>query len=215
MTQTLTGPAALTRLTEDEALFRDSVYEFADKEIRPLSREMDEQAKMSRELVDKLFELGIMGIEVPESHAGAGATFFHSVLAVESLSRVDPAVDLVLVDRVQVQQVVLNLVRNGVDSLAAFDGPSRELEVRIEPDGDVAKVSVTDNGPGIDPEIADRLFQPFITTKRTGMGVGLSISRTIIEAHGGRIWAEGAEPVGARFSFTLQTVNRKELEGGE
>ena len=97
MSQTLTSPAALTRLAEDEVLFRDSVYEFADKEIRPLSREMDEHAKMPRELIDKLFELGIMGIEIPESHAGAGASFFHSVLAVESLSRVDPSVG-VLVD---------------------------------------------------------------------------------------------------------------------
>ena len=97
MTETLTGPAALTRLAEDEVLFRDSVYEFADKEIRPLSREMDEHAKMPRELIDQLFDLGIMGIEVPESHAGAGASFFHSVLAVEALSRVDPAVG-VLVD---------------------------------------------------------------------------------------------------------------------
>jgi alkylation response protein AidB-like acyl-CoA dehydrogenase len=115
MTQTLTGPVALTRLADDEALFRDSVYEFADKEIRPLSREMDEHAKMPRELIDKLFELGIMGIEVPESHAGAGASFFHSVLAVESLSRVDPSVG-VLVD-VQNTLVINALLRWGTEQI--------------------------------------------------------------------------------------------------
>jgi alkylation response protein AidB-like acyl-CoA dehydrogenase len=115
MTQTLTGPPALTRLAEDEALFRDSVYEFADQEIRPLSREMDEHAKMPRELIDKLFELGMMGIEVPESHAGAGASFFHSVLAVESLSRVDPAVG-VLVD-VQNTLVINAILRWGTEQV--------------------------------------------------------------------------------------------------
>jgi alkylation response protein AidB-like acyl-CoA dehydrogenase len=115
MTQAPGGPAALTRLAEDEALFRDSVYEFADKEIRPLSREMDEHAKMPRELIDKLFELGIMGIEVPESHAGAGASFFHSVLAVESLSRVDPAVG-VLVD-VQNTLVINAILRWGTEQI--------------------------------------------------------------------------------------------------
>ena len=113
--QTLTSPAALTRLAEDEVLFRDSVYEFADKEIRPLSREMDEHAKMPRELIDKLFELGIMGIEIPESHAGAGASFFHSVLAVESLSRVDPSVG-VLVD-VQNTLVINAVMRWGSEQL--------------------------------------------------------------------------------------------------
>jgi alkylation response protein AidB-like acyl-CoA dehydrogenase len=115
MSQTLTSPAALTRLAEDEVLFRDSVYEFADNEVRPLTREMDEHAKMPRELIDKLFELGIMGIEVPESHAGAGASFFHSVLAVESLSRVDPSVG-VLVD---VQNTLVNnaVIRWGSEQL--------------------------------------------------------------------------------------------------
>jgi alkylation response protein AidB-like acyl-CoA dehydrogenase len=115
MSQTLASPAALTRLAEDEVLFRDSVYEFADKEIRPLSREMDEHAKMPRELIDKLFELGIMGIEIPESHAGAGASFFHSVLAVESLSRVDPSVG-VLVD-VQNTLVINAVLRWGSEQL--------------------------------------------------------------------------------------------------
>jgi len=88
---------ALTQLSQDEALFRDSVYEFADREIRPHVREMDEHAKIPPQLIDSLFNLGVMGIEVPESYGGAGATFFHSVLAVEALSQVDPSIG-VLVD---------------------------------------------------------------------------------------------------------------------
>jgi alkylation response protein AidB-like acyl-CoA dehydrogenase len=88
---------ALTQLSQDETLFRDSVYEFADREIRPLVREMDEHAKIPPTLLPRLFELGVMGIEVPERYGGAGATFFHSVLAVEALSRVDPSIG-VLVD---------------------------------------------------------------------------------------------------------------------
>lgn len=115
MSQTVTVSPALTRLAEDEALFRDSVYEFADKEVRPLSREMDEHAKMSRELISKLFDLGVMGIEIPERFGGAGASFFHSVLAVESLSRVDPSVG-VLVD-VQNTLVINALVRWGSDEI--------------------------------------------------------------------------------------------------
>jgi alkylation response protein AidB-like acyl-CoA dehydrogenase len=101
----------LTRLSEDEQLFRDSVYEFADREIRPLVREMDEQAKIPRALIDKLFDLGVMGIEVPDSFGGGGASFFHSVLAVEALSRVDPSIG-VLVD-VQNTLVINALIRWG------------------------------------------------------------------------------------------------------
>lgn len=86
----------LTRLSDDERLFRDSVYEFADAEIRPLVRDMDEHAKLAPGLLEKLFELGIMGIEVPEEYGGAGATFFHSVLAVEALSRVDPSIGVIV-----------------------------------------------------------------------------------------------------------------------
>ena len=82
----------LTVLSEDERLFRDSVYAFADREIRPLVREMDEHAQIPRDLIKKLFDLGVMAIEIPEVYGGAGATFFHSILAVETLSRVDPSV---------------------------------------------------------------------------------------------------------------------------
>lgn len=105
----------LTRLTEDEELFRESVREFAARDVQPLVREMDEQASIPRSLVDKLFGLGIMGIEVPDSLGGAGGRFFHAVLAVEALSAVDPSVG-VLVD-VQNTLVVNALLRWGADEL--------------------------------------------------------------------------------------------------
>ncbi len=108
-------PHALTTLAEDERLFRDSVYQFADREIRPLVREMDEQAKISKTLLHKLFDLGVMGIEIPESYGGSGARFFHAVLAVEALSRVDPSIG-VLVD-VQNTLVINALMRWGTDDI--------------------------------------------------------------------------------------------------
>lgn len=107
--------AALTVLSEDETLLKDSVYEFADKEIRPRSREMDEHAKMPRTLIDQLFDQGFMGIEIPESHGGTGMSFFDAVLVVESLSRVDPSVG-VLVD-VQNTLVINAVMRWGSEAL--------------------------------------------------------------------------------------------------
>jgi alkylation response protein AidB-like acyl-CoA dehydrogenase len=105
----------LTVLAEDEAIFRDSVREFAEAQVRPLVREMDEHAKFPRTLIDQLFDLGVMGIEIPETYGGAGARFFHSVLAVEELSRVDPSVG-VLVD-VQNTLVINALLRWGNEEI--------------------------------------------------------------------------------------------------
>jgi alkylation response protein AidB-like acyl-CoA dehydrogenase len=101
----------LTRLSEDETLFRDSVLEFAAREIAPYVRDMDDRAQIPRERLDQLFKLGVMGIEIPDAHGGAGGTFFHSVLAVEALSSVDPSVG-VLVD-VQNTLVINALLRWG------------------------------------------------------------------------------------------------------
>ena len=105
----------LTVLAEDERMFRGSVRDFAEAHVRPLVREMDEHAKIPRELVDRLFDLGVMGIEIPEALGGSGGRFFHSVLAVEELSRVDPSIG-VLVD-VQNTLVVNALLRWGTDDL--------------------------------------------------------------------------------------------------
>jgi two-component system sensor kinase FixL len=124
--------------------------------------------------------------------------------------QIDPAHDLILADKVQVQQVLLNLLRNAIEAVAQSE--RRELIVSTRPSGGaMVEVSVADTGPGISPDIASQLFQPFITTKAQGMGVGLSISRTIIEAHGGQIWTEPNLGGGAVFKFTLRAVTKEDI----
>jgi C4-dicarboxylate-specific signal transduction histidine kinase len=107
-------------------------------------------------------------------------------------------------DRVQLQQVVLNLVLNAVEAMGSVEGGKRELLISIEQTQvNGMLVAVRDLGPGIDPERLDRIFEAFYTTKSNGIGMGLSICRSIIIAHGGRLWAEANEPQGAAFLFTL------------
>jgi two-component system sensor kinase FixL len=123
----------------------------------------------------------------------------------------DLSVDLVLADRVQIQQVLLNLIRNAMDAMESSE--IRDLTIAIAPtDKGFVRISVIDTGSGIAPEVAKQLFQPFVTTKRDGMGVGLSISRTIVEAHGGQIWVEQNPLGGTIFHFTLPTVGRGDVD---
>lgn len=119
--------------------------------------------------------------------------------------------DRVLADKVQIQQVLLNLIRNAVEALRGIEGSEVILEARAEPDGG-ALVRIVDSGPGIAPAIAERLFEPFMTTKKEGMGVGLSICRTIMEAHGGKLWHEETPGGGATFAFTLPRADGNKID---
>ena len=131
-------------------------------------------------------------------------------LGVRVLFQFDPSVDLVLADKVQIQQVLHNLMRNAIEAMES--SPKRELTVStVTVDGETIAVKVADTGSGIPSELMPQLFQPFVTTKRQGMGVGLSISRTIVEAHGGKIDASPNPRGGTVFSFTLRAVSQKDL----
>lgn len=106
-------------------------------------------------------------------------------------------------DRVRLQQVLLNLLLNAVEAMGPREAGAREQLISTEQEHGGVLVSVRDSGPGIDPSHLERVFDPFYTTKSSGMGMGLSICRSIIDAHGGRLWAEMNEPRGAIFQFTL------------
>lgn len=120
--------------------------------------------------------------------------------------RLDPDADLVLADRIQIQQVLVNLMRNAIDVMSE-GGAVRRLGIATAagPEGQV-EVTVADTGSGLAPEVAKHLFQPFVTTKRKGMGLGLSICRTIVEAHGGKIWVDSPPGGGTTFHFTLRAA---------
>jgi C4-dicarboxylate-specific signal transduction histidine kinase len=121
-------------------------------------------------------------------------------------TELEPDVPSVRADRVQLQQVILNLVMNAIESAASVDRERRRLVIQsaLSNSGELL-VAVKDTGPGIEAQQAERLFAPFFTTKPQGIGMGLPISRSIIEAHGGRLWAERNEPYGAVFQFVLPT----------
>ena len=110
-----------------------------------------------------------------------------------------------MIDKIQIQQVVVNLTRNAIEAMEGSE--RRELTISAAMAGESAvEISIIDTGPGIAPEIADRLFQPFVTTKAQGMGVGLSICRSIVEAHGGKLWVEPNPGGGTIFSFAVPAV---------
>ncbi len=114
------------------------------------------------------------------------------------------------VDRIQIQQVVMNLVRNAMDAMTAHDKRELILQSRINEAGEI-EISVLDSGPGISEAVVKRLFTPFMTTKRDGTGLGLAICRSIVEAHGGRLWHEKSPLGGAAFKFTLPANTRSDV----
>ena len=125
--------------------------------------------------------------------------------------RLNSTVDRVLVDRIQIQQVILNLIRNAIEAMEGRTNSRLLVSSEKEADG-MLRVTVADNGPGLAPEIEERLFEPFRSTKETGLGLGLSISATIVEAHGGRIWAERSKLGGTAFHFTIIDADSEEAK---
>src|SRR5262245_15309037 len=199
------------RLLEDNSdeqsmMLRDAVDKAADQAIRAgqiirrlrdfVARgESERRVESVKKLVEEASALALVGAK----DQGVRVKF-----------QLDPTIDLVLADKVQVQQVLLNLIRNAIDAMQ--DSKKRDLLISTTPaeDGMIA-ISVTDTGAGIAPEMASQLFQPFVTTKPQGMGVGLSISRTIVESHGGQINCEPNPGGGTIFRFTLRVVSDKEV----
>jgi two-component system sensor kinase FixL len=125
---------------------------------------------------------------------------------VEIVARIDPGLPPVLADHIQIEQVVLNLLRNAIDAIAIADSQKRLIVVEARcKSGHTVQISVADSGPGVIAEVANRLFEPFMTTKPEGMGMGLSISRSIVESHGGRLRMFQSVDSGATFVFDLPT----------
>lgn len=144
--------------------------------------------------------------------AGALALVGSRERGVRSVFEFRPGADLVLADRVQIQQVLINLMRNAMEAMS--ESERRELTIRTLPqEGGMVAVEVSDTGPGISEEVAARLFQPFVTSKAGGMGIGLSISKRIIESHGGTMEAHRSEQGGALFRFTLPAIDKEATDG--
>ena len=157
--------------------------------------ESDRRIENLAKLIEDASTLALVGAR----EAGIGVSF-----------RLDPGADLVLADRIQIQQVLVNLIRNAMEIMTETT-TERRLEIAtVARSDDLVEVSVTDTGTGLAPEVAKHLFQPFITTKRQGMGLGLSICRTIVEAHGGKIWVENRPGGGTIFRFTLRAATIEE-----
>ena len=204
----LKGSRRLLEGASDErsVILRDAVDKAADQALRAgqiirrlrdfVSRgESERRVESVRKLVEESSALALVGAQ----QQGIRVRF-----------RFDPTLDPVLADKVQIQQVLLNLIRNAVEAMEGRE--KRELLISTAPaEDDMIEISVSDSGSGMAPEVTTQLFQPFVTTKRHGMGVGLSISRTIVESHGGQISCEPNPDGGTIFRFTLHAVSNEEV----
>jgi two-component system, LuxR family, sensor kinase FixL len=190
-------------------MLRDAIDRAADQALRAghiirrlrqfVARgETERNVESLPKLIEEASALALMGIK----ETGVRVTF-----------ALDPKVEFVMADKVQIQQVVLNLIRNAIEAMAETQRRELTIATATQPN-EMVEIRVSDTGPGIAPEIAAQLFHPFVTTKPNGMGVGLSISRTIVEAHGGRLWAEPNPRGGTIFRLTLKVLNKEELTDG-
>jgi two-component system sensor kinase FixL len=191
---------------ERSAMLRDAMDKAADQTVRAgqiirrlrdfVARgESEHRVESVKKLVEEASALALVGAKDQD---------------VRVRFQFDPKVDLVLADKVQVQQVLINLMRNAIEAMEASQKRELVLATSVAEQGLIA-ISVADTGAGISPEVMSQLFQPFFTTKRHGMGVGLSISRTIVEAHGGKIEISPNPGGGTVFRFTLRAVSSEDI----
>ena len=150
-------------------------------------------------------DIGALVNEVVKLTAGEAA-----IRKISVQIEVSPSVQRVIGDRIELQQCVLNLIMNAFDAIAEARSERRSVTIRVAPEktGWVG-LSVSDSGAGVDPAVANRMFEPFVTTKSEGMGLGLLVTRSIVESHGGRIWTTPNPDRGAVFTFTLPVSERK------
>ena len=198
------------RTDEDSVMLRDALAKASEQSIRAGEIIRRLRDFVSRGESERRIEKVIKLIEEASALALVGLKDHDVGVRLEP----DPSADYVMVDKVQIQQVLVNLMRNAIEAMA--DSSQRKLTVSTSTGEDeFVTIRVADTGPGISSENIKQLFNPFFTTKAQGMGVGLSICRTIVEAHGGRIGVEPNSGGGAIFSFTLPRVTEQELPGDD
>jgi two-component system, LuxR family, sensor kinase FixL len=192
---------AARRLIEDGAGINPKALEAMDKAVAQTAR-AGQIIRRLREFVEKgRSNQSRDKLNRVVEEASALALIGARESGVKVIFSLSPSLPDVQVDRIQIQQVILNLIRNSIEAMAESEW--RELSIRTRVRGAEAEVEIADTGSGLTAQVMARLFQPFVTTKSQGMGLGLSISRSIIDAHGGRIWAEPGAAGGVTFRFTL------------
>lgn len=207
----------LTAIANYSEAARDLFSGKMDEETRLLIQEaLDETAKeaiRAGQIVARLRQFISQGETErrPESlsrligEANALALVGSREHGIEVQIQLDQGADMIFVDRVQIQQVLINLIRNAIDAMLASVSKSLTIRSEAGPD-DLVTITIEDTGSGISESVAEQLFQPFVSTKEAGMGIGLSICRDIVEAHGGHIWFEPRPDGGTIFHFTLPTM---------